>query len=482
MPDYVDITSAEAVSWLDDSEQAMTDVVQLLKDMIKNQCENDGSGTCREVASINVLKSYLAKKGIPCEIHHRPDKPQRPNLVATYGTGSPRVMLGPSHVDVVPVSAESLRNWSSPPFEGETSSAGKVVGRGAIDMLNIVATQVVTFARIATSQKKIKGTLMFAAVSDEEAGGRDGVEYLLEQAPSEVMKAFAADYTLSEVGGAALPDRHQKPTNKFFQAVGEKGCGRITVSCSGRAAHASIPLQGDNALVRAAEVVKRIAAYEPPTNITPEWASFVKALDLPFFVKRLLCFSWTLRWMIPLLQKIGQPALAGVAHAASQLTLTPNHLTGTLSSNVIPGEAKVHVDVRSLPGQSEAYCLAQVRSALGRLARDTEHIKITMDHFSPGSVSNGDTPMWRAMQRAAGEIIDGAELVPVILIGATDSRFYRRKGTTSYGAALFEPSVTFAQMMKYFHGDDEQVSLRSLWCTLQYYTLVIKYMMEEGGD
>jgi acetylornithine deacetylase/succinyl-diaminopimelate desuccinylase-like protein len=40
---------------------------------------------------------------------------------ASYGSGSPRIMLGPSHVDVVPAEAaeESSSKWRAPPFSGK---------------------------------------------------------------------------------------------------------------------------------------------------------------------------------------------------------------------------------------------------------------------------------------------------------------------------------------------------------------------------
>lgn len=57
------------------------------------------------------------------------------------------------------------------------------------------------------------------------------------------------------------------------------------------------------------------------------------------------------------------------------------------------------------------------------------------------------------------------------LPGATDSRFYRLAGTCSYGANLFEPSLDFGQLMKCFHGDNERISIRSLWQSFQFYML-----------
>lgn len=50
----------------------------------------------------------------------------------------------------------------------------QIYGRGSVDMLCTVAAHAVVFARVAKARVPLKGTLLFCAVSDEEAGGKDG--------------------------------------------------------------------------------------------------------------------------------------------------------------------------------------------------------------------------------------------------------------------------------------------------------------------
>src|SRR6478672_9399153 len=58
-------------------------------------------------------------------------------------------------------------------FAGEVVE-GFVWGRGAVDMLNLTASQAVAFRRLADSGFRPKGTLIYLAVADEEALGRWG--------------------------------------------------------------------------------------------------------------------------------------------------------------------------------------------------------------------------------------------------------------------------------------------------------------------
>ncbi|CAN0036822.1 unnamed protein product [Laminaria digitata] len=140
---------------------------------------------------------------------------------------------------------------------------------------------------------------------------------------------------------------------------------------------------------------------------------------------------------------------------------------------------KVCVDCRSLPGQSEEYILEHVRRALGpAIFDDAEHCSVRTRYFSPASRSEPNTPLWVAMEKAASSIVEGATLVPVMLPGGTDCKHYRGLGgAVAYGANLLEPSLTFGDLTKRFHGQNERLGLRSLWTSVQFYSLMVKHLM-----
>ena len=87
--------------------------------------------------SIRTVERFLSSYGIESEIFE--SAPERGNLLAVMpGSGDhPSFMLGPAHVDVVPV--ENEKDWKVPPFEG-TIKDGCIWGRGSLDMLYIVAS------------------------------------------------------------------------------------------------------------------------------------------------------------------------------------------------------------------------------------------------------------------------------------------------------------------------------------------------------
>src|SRR5712691_8833342 len=159
------------------NEDPTAEATDLLRDLIRNACVNDGrieSGN--ETKSVDLLRGYLEGTGLDLERYE--PQPGRESLVTRIeGTdpGAPSLLLM-GHTDVVPVNPDG---WSRDPFGAEIVD-GFVWGRGAVDMLNLTASQAVAFRRLADSGFRPKGTLIYLAVADEEAQGVWGAHWLLD--------------------------------------------------------------------------------------------------------------------------------------------------------------------------------------------------------------------------------------------------------------------------------------------------------------
>ena len=234
------------------SEVRDPEVVELIQQLIRNACVNDGTDESgHEAANADVICAGL--EGTGCDLESFEPLPGRVSLVARIEGGDPGApslcYLG--HTDVVPVNPDS---WSRDPFGGELVD-GEVWGRGAVDMLNITAAMAVAFGRLARSGFRPRGTLILAAVADEEALGAHGAGWLSEHAAS----AVEADYVITEEGGVPMETAAGR---RLAITVGEKGSCWCRLRIHGVAGHASAPLRTDNALVTAAAVIGRLAAVQ----------------------------------------------------------------------------------------------------------------------------------------------------------------------------------------------------------------------------
>jgi acetylornithine deacetylase/succinyl-diaminopimelate desuccinylase-like protein len=351
------------------------------------------------------------------------------------------------HTDVVPVNPD---RWQRDPFGGELVD-GEVWGRGAVDMLNETATMAVAFKALADEGFRPKGTLTYLAVADEEALGTYGAEWLLENERD----AVRGDFVVTESGGFRMP----LPSTtglKLPVIVGEKGSYWCTLRVRGTPGHGSMPLRTDNALVKAADVVRRIAEFRPETQINEIWRRFVESEDLPPELSEILLDPQRIQEFYESFEDVG---MARMVHACTHTTFAPTIVQGGVKTNVIPDTVDLQVDIRTLPGQTGEDVRAMLSEALGDLA---DSVEVSAQSDDTSSASPMDTPLWDSLQRVTEKLVPGAKTVPFLIVGATDARFFRRAGATAYGAGLFSDRISFAEFASMFHGDNERVDVDSL--------------------
>eukprot|EP00051_Salpingoeca_urceolata_P020588 m.310000 g.310000 ORF g.310000 m.310000 type:complete len:181 (+) comp19646_c0_seq7:1016-1558(+) len=156
-----------------------------------------------------------------------------------------------------------------------------------------------------------------------------------------------------------------------------------------------------------------------------------------------------------------------------------NHLHGTQKMTAVPGRAVIDVDCRLLPGQDADYALTHLKAAMGKSLVNHPGVSIEVMHVRAGSRSHVGSAAWNAVALAASQVLPGSEPIPVMMTGFTDLSSYREQGTDALGAFLFDPSETFQDIMGRYHGKNERISLRSLWCGTQFYALAVKALLED---
>jgi acetylornithine deacetylase/succinyl-diaminopimelate desuccinylase-like protein len=430
--------------------------VELLQEMIRNQCVNDGTvGSAQEVRTSDLLRTYLEGSGLDVEVYEPAGAPGRASLVARIEGSDPKAptlcLMG--HTDVVPVTPKS---WTRDPFGGELVN-GEVWGRGALDMLNLTASQAVALKALARRPGgwRPKGTLVYLACADEEAGGTLGAGHVCARH----WDSLRANYLLTENGGTVSRGANGDGLNVTVH-VGEKGVAWRRLRVKGTPGHGSMPYGADNALVKAAQVVSRLAEYRPSPYVDDLWRGFVDSLSLDPAVKASLADPSRVD------ESIGglAPGMAKYAWSATHTTFSPTVCHGGVKTNVIPDVVDVEVDIRTIPGDSEDEVRRHLGKALGDLVEDVEVEKL----FSkPASMSPTGTPLWDVLGKVVDSHYPGARLMPRMIVGFTDAPYFRERGAVAYGFGLFSRALTAEAMAGRFHGNDERIDVESLALTTQ---------------
>jgi acetylornithine deacetylase/succinyl-diaminopimelate desuccinylase-like protein len=432
-------------------DTATTETVELLQAMIRNACVNDGTAESgHEVRSADVLQTYLEGGGVDVETFE-PTPGRRSVVSRIEGTDpSAPTLLLMGHTDVVPVSPAG---WSRDPFGGELVD-GEVWGRGAIDMLNLTSSMAVAVKHLARSGWRPRGTLVYLGVADEEAGGEHGAEWLVEHE----LDAVGADYVITESGGWTVSSPRGR---RLVVTIGEKGAAWRRLRVHGTPGHGSMPFGADNAIVKAAEVVRRVVAHRPAAEINDVWRAYADALDFDAPTRAALVDPDQV-W--DACEALSNRRVAKFAHACTHMTVSPDIVRGGVKTNVIPDEVVLDVDIRTLPGQTADDADRLILDALGPLAGD---VTVERLHDRPSTQSPTATPLWDALGRLVAAVAPDATLLSRITAGGTDATFFRDAGSVAYGFGLLSSTVTYDDFSSRFHGNDERVDLESLRLTTQ---------------
>ena len=301
----------------------------------------------------------------------------RPNegLECQHSLGEVGPVRGPAvvfhgHLDVVPGFDEQF----VPRVEGE-----RLVGRGAFDMKGALAAMLCAMGDAASQQRT---RVVFVCVPDEES----------EQVDDRATEAFVQsgiDASFAITG---------EPTD-LHVGVQAKGLLAIQVEVRGTAAHGSTPWLGDNAVLKAHDVYRRIET-------------------LPFSRQSSELFD--------------------------RPSINLSRISGGDAINKVPDRCLIDVDIRYLPGQDAGEILEQVAAL-----PDVEIVQ-TLERVP--AVVAPDDPYVLALREAAGASGDSASL-SVGRDGASDAQYFLDAGI---------PAVEFGPVGAGHHGPEEWVSIPSL--------------------
>ncbi|MFQ1002604.1 M20/M25/M40 family metallo-hydrolase [Modestobacter sp. SSW1-42] len=417
---------------------AQSEVAELLSELIRIDTTNTGdtATSAGERKAAEWVAAKLDEVGIDSVIHE--SEPGRASLVARIeGTNRDRpAMLVHGHLDVVPADPSE---WSVHPFGGEERD-GYVWGRGAVDMKDMDAMTLALVRDWARTGVKPDRDIVLAFVADEEAGGKKGAHFLVDEHADLFEGCTEA---ISEVGGFSITVRDD--LRLYLVQTAEKGLAWMKLTAGGRPGHGSF-VHDDNAVTRLAEAVARIGSTRLPTVLTPPMREFLDAVSDAYGIE-----------IDPdspeeALARLG--SISRMIGAALRNTANPTMLDAGYKANVIPGTASATIDGRFLYGQEEQF-EAQLDELIG------EGVTREWITYDQAVETTFDGPTVDLMVEALKAEDAGARPVPFTMSGGTDAKSFETLGMRCFGFSPLKlpAELDFASL---FHGIDERISVDSL--------------------
>ncbi|TMM16598.1 MAG: M20/M25/M40 family metallo-hydrolase [Actinobacteria bacterium] len=417
---------------------AAAEAQQLLRELIRVNTVNPPGN---ERPASEYLAQHLREAGFECELLGA--EPTRPNLLARLRADGARGQQGPTlcylgHLDTV---LADPAEWTHDPWAGDLAE-GFIWGRGALDMKSQVAAEVAAVASLVRAGwRPAKGELLIAAVVDEETGGSLGARWLTETHPEKAR----CDLLINEGGGSVFEYGGRRC---YGVCCAEKGVFRFTITTDGVAGHASMPGMGDNALLKMAPVLARLAERQPAYRLTGEARELLRGLgedpeDPAAAIAHLRAADARLAVMF-------EPMLG--------VTFTPTRIRASEKVNVIPSRAELKVDCRVPPGQGEAEVRAGIAEVLG-----DDGFRIAFTERVVGNHSPLRSTLMEHISAWASERDPGAEVVPFMLPGFSDSRHFREAypQCVAYGFCP-QRHQSLLESAPLIHGADERIDVRDL--------------------
>jgi succinyl-diaminopimelate desuccinylase len=364
-------------------------LVAFLTGFIRAKSPNPPGDTREAVA---YLTRTLDEAGAP----YRLVAPQAemPNIIGSFeGSGPGRHLVLNGHIDHFPVD-EAGEGWSHPPYGGVVAD-GRIYGRGVVDMKCGTAAMLAAYTFLHEVRDHLAGRLTVTAVSDEETAGPWGARYLIENHGDEVL------------GDCLLNAEASGPTAIYF---GEKGVLWLKVKVRTGGGHGATPHLGESATKIAARLMLDLEALSDIEPRMPERVSEIleangDALD----------------------RAMG----AGTAEVARMVSVNFGLLNAGLKINMIPGECDIGLDLRPPIGVDNERIIAEAR----RIAARYPGVTVVETTYEAPNWSEPEHEMVAILQEIVADV-EGIEPRPVVRLGATDARLWRRAGipTFTYGS------------------------------------------------
>ena len=296
------------------------ELINLTADLVKlNTVWDPAAGTSEQPAA-DFLFKWANDQGF--EVQMEEVSPGRSNVIVTWAAGSGnRKLMFEGHTDVVTPGDESV--WKFDPFGAEIVER-RMYGRGTNDTKGNLAAMLIAMAALKRAGVILNGTIIGGVLCDEE-DQMLGVRHFIDMGHADT------------VTGAIICE----PQDGLICTT-QKGALRAQFTIAGRMSHGAMPLSGLNTapaiagVIRALHKLERNAVKHQGKDEHLGWPSFTPTV------------------------------IQAPASGAPQL-------------NVMPGEARILVDIRTIPGQSHPDIINDLESMRIEIEQHTRQDYIDYD-------------------------------------------------------------------------------------------------------
>lgn len=384
---------------------ARREIVEITKCLLRYRSDNPPGDTRAVAEEVAAIASAIG--GITVERH--PGAEHIMNLVMRIEGNRPgKRLIFNGHMDTFPLG--ELAGWTKNPHGEEQD--GRLYGLGASDMKGGLAAILFALRQCAGVREHLAGEIVATFAGDEETMGTLGTQHLLDTVPH-----ARGDMMISADAGSPRVLR-----------IGEKGMIWLTLTASGRSAHAAHIHKGDSAIEK---LIAAILGLQGLRDILVDAPPAVMAA-----IEKASVIS-------------EQLSGAGESDVLRRVTITFGTISGGRLSNLVADRAQATADVRLPVGVT----IADVEAEIRRVVAAVPGVELTISRRYEPSWTDPDHEAISVL-RANCRTVLSYDPVMNVRVGASDARLYRAAGVptvvcglTPYNMGAADEYVEVSELM-----------------------------------
>jgi carboxypeptidase PM20D1 len=351
-----------------------------------------------------------------------------------------------AHQDVVPVDKGSEGDWVHPPYAAVVEG-GFIWGRGSLDDKFGLFSILEAVENLLAEGFRPRRSLYLVFGHDEELGGPNGAVPIARLFAE---RRWPIGLVLDEGGAIAQGMVPGLDAPVALVGVAEKGYMSVILEVEGMGGHSSAP-PDQSAIGILSAAITRLEENRFPMRLDGATRAFFEQGIGPassFGMRLVYANLWLLE---PLFLRAleSSPLMASMVRT----TTAPTIFHAGLKENVLPARAQATVNFRLLPGESGALVLDRVRKVI-------DDGRVTVSPLSEARESSPssriDSAAFATVSNTIREVFPGTVVAPYLLLGGTDSRYFRELCDCVY---RFLPIALEPDGLRRAHGTNERIPL-----------------------
>ena len=393
-----------------------------------------------------------------------PSERKKNLVVRLRGAASHKPVLLIGHLDVVEARRE---DWSTDPFQ-LVEKDGDFYGRGTLDMKGPDAIMLAALIRLKHEGWRPARDIILALTADEEGGGANGVEWLLEHHRPLVDAQFVLsgdDYSVLTENGRPL----------FFELVAsEKVYADFQLRVTNKGGHSSEPVP-DNAIYTLTRGLDRLAAHEFPFELNAVTREYYRRLSQIESPERAAVMRGILRDP-PDQEALARLSQDAVDRSITRTTCVATRLEAGQANNALPQRAEAVVNCRIMPGHAPEEVRQRLLQVLSDPAITVSYLASDGTLLDEAPAKGGFAPppllpeVLAPLDQLVAETWPGLKVIPAMSAGASDATHTSAAGLPTY---TFSP-LTIDPNDDREHGRDERIGVASYYQANEFFYRYLK--------